>query len=300
MTSALITNIQKYSIHDGPGIRSTVFFKGCPLLCAWCHNPEDQIFSPELVWQADKCIGCGACVDICPERALKLESDGLSIDRERCVLCGTCAEACPSLALEMLGKRYTVEQLMAELDKDALFYDQSHGGVTLSGGEPLSQADFAVELLLACRKHGYHTAVDTSGYVPRSVLERVLPHTGLFLYDIKHLDDAQHQRYMGAPLGPVADNLRWLAAHGANIWPRLPIIPGINDGEEEMVAAQVLLRDCGLTEVWLLPYHKMAEAKYARMHLPYALSGLPDASEERMDELARLWQQAGFKANIGG
>jgi len=300
MLTALITNIQKYSIHDGPGIRSTVFFKGCPLLCAWCHNPENQLFTPELVWQRDKCIRCGICVKVCPERALSLEQPGLAINRERCVLCGRCAEACPTLALELLGKRYTVAEVMAELDKDRMFYEQSNGGVTLSGGEPLSQGDFAIALLQACRDRGYHTAVDTCGYVPRSVLERALPHTGLFLYDIKQLDPAKHRQYVGAPLGPVADNLRWLAGQKARIWLRLPIIPGVNDDEEEMEAVRDLAGQCGLKEVYLLPYHNMAAAKYQRLGLPYTLADLPNPPPARMEQLRLWWSEAGFNSHIGG
>ncbi len=300
MGTAFITNIQKYSIHDGPGIRSTVFFKGCPLLCAWCHNPENQLFTPELVWLKQKCISCGICVQTCPEQALTLGPAGITIDKQRCVLCGRCSEACPTNALEMLGKAYTIEEVLAELDKDRLFYDQSGGGVTLSGGEPLSQGEFVIDLLKACKARGYHTAVDTSGYVPQSMLAQALPYTDLFLYDIKALDPAKHQEYIGAPLGPVADNLRWLAGQGARIWLRIPVIPGVNDDAKEMAAIRDLAKACHLQEVYLLPYHNIAESKYQRLGLPYRLAGLANPKPEQMEALRLWWTESGFNAHIGG
>lgn len=300
MLTAPITNIQKYSIHDGPGIRSTVFFKGCPLLCAWCHNPENQLFKPELTWQQSKCIACGYCVKTCPEQALSLADGVVTIDRSRCTLCGRCAEICPTNALELLGKTYTVREVLAVLDQDKLFYDQSGGGVTLSGGEPLAQGEFAIQLLAACKARGYHTAVDTSGYVPQAMLEKALPYTDLFLYDLKHLDDAQHQKYVGAPLGPVVENLRYLAKAGAKIWLRLPIMPGINDDWPELEAVRDLAGECNIKDVFLLPYHDIARAKYERLCLDYKLKDLKPPSRERMEALRRWWTEAGFNTQIGG
>lgn len=300
MQTALVFNIQKYSIHDGPGIRSTVFFKGCPLLCAWCHNPESQIFTPELFWQCDRCIGCGTCVEVCPQDALSLTPQGLHIDREACDLCGRCADICPTLALEQVGRPMTVAEVMAEIDKDAPFYEQSGGGITLSGGEPLSQADFALELLKACKERGYHTAIDTGGFVPLSVFERVLPYTDLFLYDIKHLDEEAHRRYMQAPIGPIVDNLRWLAAQGAEIWLRIPLIPGVNDAAEHIDRIGALAAELGIKRVHLLPYHKLAAAKYHRLGIKYTLPTLEEPDEQAVEQAAEILRKRGLNVHIGG
>jgi pyruvate formate lyase activating enzyme len=278
----LIFNIQKYSIHDGPGIRTTVFFKGCPLACAWCHNPESQSSEAELVYQADKCIHCGECSRAGPE-------------------------ACPTLAKEVLGRQYSLNEVMAEIDKDALFYEQSGGGVTLSGGEPLLQIDFAAALLKRCKERGYHTAVDTCGFVPQESVERVLPWTDLFLYDIKALDDDVHERYMKAPVKPVLDNLRFIAGQGYHsrpgtqeIWLRLPFIPGVNDSPEYMRRIADLATSLGLRQIYLLPYHKIAAGKYQKLGRPYPLEGLAEPEEAQTQAAAAILQERGLSVHIGG
>ena len=300
MTTGLISNIQCFSIHDGPGIRTTVFMKGCPLLCAWCHNPETQVFLPEIVWYKDKCIGCLTCIEACPHQALTAGSSGIKLDMEKCDRCGECANVCPTVAMERLGKEMTVEQLMKEVSKDQPFYEESHGGVTFSGGEPLSQNEFVLEALKACKAKGYHTTVDTSGFVPQRVVEAVAPYVDLFLYDIKHLDNDQHEKYMRAPNEPILRNLRWLAEHQANIWIRVPLIPGINDAPDHIRRIGELMRELGLKEIYLLPYHKMAQAKYKRLRLPYTLGFLEDPTEEEIEPLAEILRKQGLNVHIGG
>ncbi|HBV85615.1 MAG TPA: glycyl-radical enzyme activating protein [Desulfosporosinus sp.] len=300
LTTALVSNIQKYSIHDGPGIRSTVFLKGCPLHCPWCHNPETQAFQPEIVWHHEKCLGCKSCVEVCPHKALEAAEQGIVINTKHCNYCNQCAIACPTLALEILGKEMTVEQVLTEVDKDAVFYEQSRGGVTLSGGEPLSHKGFAVEFLKRCKEQGYHTTIDTSGFVSKSVFDAVLPYVDLFLYDIKHLEDDVHQTYIKAPIEPILLNLRHIVEKGAQVWIRVPLVPTVNDSPEFIQSLSVLMRDLGLKEIYLLPYHKMAEAKYHRLHLPYIISHINEPTAEHMQELAAILSQQGLNVHIGG
>jgi len=300
VTTAIVSNIQKYSIHDGPGIRTTVFLKGCPLSCVWCHNPETQSFHSEIIWYREKCIGCMSCMEACSQQALKASKQGIQIDMERCIRCGTCAHVCPSLAMEILGKKMTVEQVLAEVSKDAIFYQQSQGGVTLSGGEPLSQQEFAVEFLKSCKEQGYHTVVDTCGFVPEVAIDAVLPYVDLFLYDIKHLDDEAHEKYMKAPIAPILSNLRHIIKKSANVWIRVPIVPTINDAPEHILRIGALMQELGLKEIYLLPYHKMAAAKYHRLHLPYTISHLAEPTAEQMQELREILCKQGINVHIGG
>ncbi|MFZ5945616.1 MAG: glycyl-radical enzyme activating protein [Bacillota bacterium] len=300
MKTALVSNIQKYSIHDGPGIRSTVFLKGCPLRCAWCHNPETQVFHTEIVWSGKKCIGCKSCTDVCPQQTLEATELGMVIDAGRCTCCGQCVDACPTLSMERLGKEMSVEQVLTEVEKDQVFYEQSNGGVTLSGGEPLCQTEFAVEFLKRCKKRGYHTTVDTSGYVPESAFDAVLPYVDLFLYDIKHLDDNVHREYTKAPVMPILSNLRHIVDKGANVWIRVPLVPGVNDDPEHILRISALMLALGLKKIYLLPYHKMAEAKYHRLNLPYTVSHIGEPTAEHMQEMAEILTKQGINVHIGG
>lgn len=274
--------------------------QGCPLACIWCHNPESRPFRAGLVWNKDKCIGCLSCVEVCPHRALRAAAGGIEIDWKRCDFCGKCADTCPSLAMEMLGKEMNVEQVLAELKKDAIFYQQSGGGVTLSGGEPLSRQKFTEELLGRCKETGFHTAVDTCGYAPVEVFDAVLPHVDLFLYDIKHLDDEIHRKYTQAPIAPILDNLNYIVKKGANVWVRVPIIPTINDSPEHIRRIGELMGKLGLGEIYLLPYHKMAILKYSRLNLPCSCSFIEEPCTERMRELSEILTNQGMKVQTGG
>ena len=298
--TATVFNIQKYSIHDGPGIRTTVFLKGCPLACLWCHNPESHSTAPEIAWHKEKCIGCLTCQEACPLKAAQLTPMGIAIDKELCNLCGKCTTACPTLALEMIGKVMTMEEVFEEVNKDAVFYQQSGGGVTLSGGEPLSQPGFATEFLRLAKELGYHTALDTCGFAPQKVFEAVLPHTDLFLYDIKFLDDAAHKKYVQAPLTPVLRNLRYLAHKNATIWVRVPVVPTINDSPGHMERIALFIKELGLKEVYLLPYHKMATAKYSLMHRPYALAHLEEPTAQQMQNIGDIFAGQGLAYHLGG
>ena len=252
--TATIFDIERSSLVDGPGLRTTVFFKGCNLACAWCHNPESQAHAPQLLVYPSKCTGCGTCKKICPH--------GLTL----CELCGTCALYCPSRARELCGREYTLDEVLCEVKKDLPFYRSVGGGVTCSGGECMLQLDFLCELLKQCRAEGIHTAVDTAGCVPYAAFERILPYTDLFLYDLKCFDSTRHKRYTGEGNELILENLARLLRAGAPVWVRIPLVPGVNDTEEELLAIKAFLARHGRPEkVELLPYHALGEHKYAAL-----------------------------------
>lgn len=295
----MIFDIQKYSIHDGPGIRTTVFFKGCPLNCWWCHNPEGQSLRPEVVHWRERCIGCGTCRKSCPNEAIRADGIGIWADEKRCRRCGTCAENCAAGALEMTGKRMTVAEVMGEIEKDLVFYDQSGGGVTFSGGEPLTQFKFLYELISQCKKKGIHTAVDTSGYAPWDVVEKIAASADLLLYDLKLINSKKHEKYTGVSNTVILENLRRLAAVRKNIYIRIPVIPNVNDGEN-LVETAKLLSSLKLTKVFLLPYHKTALDKYTRLKKVYRLADLEPPLRDEMKSLARIFEDYNLNVKLGG
>jgi len=278
MTEGVIFDIQRYSIHDGPGIRTVVFLKGCPLHCEWCSNPEGRNPLPELQFFSSRCERCGRCLEVCPREAVNRVLDCVpaeKLDRHACDLCGLCVEACPSSALVLSGRRMTVEEVMVEVKKDLAFYRRSGGGVTLSGGDPLAQPSFARALLERCGEANIHSAIETCGHAPEQVFRQVLEPSDLVLYDLKHMDPVEHQRLTGVSNTVVLGNLRVLAGMGKPIVARLPLIPGRNDSLANLREIGTLLSGLGIREVHLMPFHQLGKDKYQRLGIRYGMAESP-------------------------
>jgi len=301
LIKGMVFDIKKFSIHDGPGIRTTVFFKGCPLRCWWCHNPESQALEPELVFRANRCIRCEACLSVCAQGAISWDGDVVSTDMEECVLCGACVEVCYAEAREIVGREMAVVQVMAEIERDVAFYDESGGGVTFSGGEPLLQRDFLLALLRACRKEEIHTAVDTCGFSPWETLDSIREYVDLFLYDLKLMDDARHRKFTGVSNKLILGNLQALAQRGHNIVLRVPIIPGVNDDDGDISQIGAFAAAWPrLNRVDILPYHHAGVDKYNRLHRVYELPEIRPPSDERMAGIAEILRGFGLQVKIGG
>jgi pyruvate formate lyase activating enzyme len=296
-----VFNIMRFSIQDGPGIRTTVFLKGCPLQCAWCHNPEALASAPELLLRPDRCISCGDCMDVCPSHAI-IERDGKYETRpELCARCGTCAEACAADAREVIGRAMTVEQVMREVERDAPFYQESGGGVTFSGGEPLLQHRFLVSLLRSCAGRGFHTVVDTAGYASPGVLFRVAELTDLFLYDLKSVNEEIHRRFTGVSGALIRGNLERLASWGKRVVIRMPIVPGVNDSRANIEAAGKFIASLGnVVRIQLLPYHAIGVDKYARLGVPYSLAGVQAPESGYLNSIAEDLLRFHPVVSIGG
>ena len=301
MSSGIIFDIKKFSLHDGPGIRTTVFFKGCGLRCWWCHNPESQHPKSELLLRPELCIQCGTCVAECPQGAIQWSGERFITNRERCDRCGTCVTACTANAREIVGREMTVEQVMAEVLNDVIFYDESGGGVTFSGGEPLLQVEFLLGLLRACKVHDVHTVVDTCGFASPGTLDRVRPYADLFLYDLKLMDDARHRRVTGVPNGSILDNLRRLAEYHHPVVLRVPIIPHINDDEENLRQIGALVRSLpNIKQVDILAYHRLGMDKHERLNSPNPMPETVPPSADKMAAIKCLLESFGLDVTIGG
>jgi len=299
----LIFDIKRFAVHDGPGIRTTVFLKGCPLHCLWCHNPESIAPGPELIVRTSRCIRCYSCISACPRRAIaKSPHDGpVAVDRSKCDLCGRCADACMSEALAVVGRSATVDEIVAEAERDRVFYEKSGGGVTLSGGEPLAQPEFSAALLAAFRSLGFHTALDTSGLARWEVLERLASLSDLILYDLKVVDESKHKEWTGVSNTIILKNLRQLAALNKAVHVRMPLVSGVNDDETSVRAAVEFLRPLtALRRVDLLAYHKGGQEKYRNLGQELCFRIFAPPSPERTEEIRRMFSAAGHTVTIGG
>ena len=294
-----IFDIKKFAVHDGEGIRTTVFFKGCPLSCVWCHNPESISAKPELEYIGGKCLNCASCVAVCKNGAHTMENGNHSYNREACIACGECVAPCLGDALSLCGKDMTVDEVFDIAMEDAAFYEASNGGVTLSGGECLLQADFCAELLRRLKENGINCNVDTCGYVDKSAIDKVAPYTDTFLYDIKHIDSAIHKKYTGVPNERIVENLRYIASIGKDIEVRIPLIPDINDDDATIEKIGTLLPEITtINKVQLLSYNNLAGSKYENIGRKNTMPKSSPQSRERMDAIAEILKKHNLKVEI--
>ena len=298
----MVFDIRRCSVHDGPGIRTTVFLKGCPLRCSWCHNPEGLSAAPEVVWRAERCTRCGSCIAACPEDALHWADDAPApvLDESRCSLCGACGDECYAEAREQLGQTMDAAAVLDTVERDRVFYEESGGGVTFSGGEPLAQPEFLGELLRGARARDIHTALDTSGYAPWVVMDGLRGDVDLFLYDLKAIGEQQHRRITGVSNAPILTNLERLAHRGHRIVLRLPLVPGANDDDENIRATGRLAARLGLERVVVLPFHRLGSDKYERLGRHYTLPDTATPSEARVIAALEILRSTGVAAERTG
>ena len=297
--TGLIFNIQRFSVHDGPGIRTTVFMKGCPLSCLWCSNPESQAFEPELIIRDAKCTGCGSCIPYCIENAITINAKGKrKTDRTKCLSCFSCLDACKFNAIESCGRLETVENIVEEILRDKLFYKNSGGGVTVSGGEPLMQSKFVSKLLKVCKEEGLHTAIDTTGHAPWRSFQQVLPWTDLVLFDIKQLSSDEHLRTTGVENQRVLENLRRVSGM-TRIWLRVPLIVDYNDSEEHIQSVATLAKEIGAEKISLLPYHEGGRVKSQQIGRTYQLIGARPPGEPELEALGEIIAKQGIEVGFG-
>lgn len=296
-----IFDIKRYAVHDGPGIRTTVFFKGCPLCCSWCQNPEGIEREPQIMYRPERCAEtCFACIPVCDPQALSKKGKNIKIDQEKCDLCGKCEDVCVYEAMEIIGKERTVEEVVEEIEKDRIFYDQSGGGVTISGGEPFMQPEFLEVMLEELRERKIHTAVDTSGFVSPEILEKLYPKVDLFLYDIKMMDKKKHKQYTGVDNSQILENLKTLSQKEKPVVVRIPLISGVNDDEKNIADLAQFLLSLNLIQINILPFHKGWEKKYKRLRKERPQYDFIPPSDKKSEDIKKTLENSGFSVKIGG
>lgn len=299
MTKATVTNIQGYSIHDGDGIRTVVFLKGCPLRCKWCANPENIDAQPQLGFLSKLCIECGKCAKTCTNGAIVSGSGVYRINHEACIKCFNCVENCYYDALVRYGSEMTVQEVYDKIERDRMFYEESGGGVTVSGGEPLIHIDFVEDLFSLCRAGNISTCVETCGHVQHKSIERIAPLTDQFYFDLKCLDSELHRQYTGVGNELILENARYLVSTGANILFRQPFIPGVNNGAVQIEKTTAFLRSLGGShKLQLMPYHRMGKTKYEALALPYTMEDTPIMSSEELSAVQEMFQRLGIDCSI--
>lgn len=297
----VLFDIKKYAIHDGPGIRTTVFFKGCPLRCSWCHNPESWDPRPELMVRPVRCVRCGRCVEVCPNQANELQENRIERDPGRCRVCGACIEACPADGREIVGREITAGQVLRDIEKDAVFYDQSGGGVTFSGGEPLLQPDFLTALLTLCKSRGFHTAVDTSCYAGAEIISQIADLADLFLCDLKHMDPEKHREFTGQDNVLILDNLRLIGGLAREMIIRIPIIPGFNDRAEDIESIGTFIKSLKIVkQIDLLPYNSGGTAKAERLGKGQEVLKTVRPDDQQIRKFSEILEAMDFQVKTGG
>ena len=295
----IVFDIQRFSIHDGPGIRTIVFLKGCPLSCRWCSNPESQKLKPVIMYQEMNCIHCGRCIVACKKGAISINNKGF-INRDICTACGECVNVCPASALTMKGRKMTVEQVVKELKKDATTYRRSGGGITLSGGEPLVQSDFSKEIFKACKAQGWHTAIETTGYAKTEIIEKVFPYVDLALMDIKNIDSNIHKEYTGVSNEVILENVKRVSKI-TKVIVRVPVIPEFNSSDESIFKISKFVKTLNnIDTIHLLPYHTYGQNKYELLGREYFMGKMRTLTQEEIDNLKKIVESHNIQCIIGG